>query len=960
MKKYFLLVISLSIYLCSFGQFYTFPDAGFRDFLKTKCPNCFNTQGQMDTTCPDIMTIKSLVVDRLVADITGVRFFENVDTFIIQPNNISVTQLPKSLVYLSARGAQYLPQLPATLVYIDCNGGNFYNNPFPSLPPNLEYLNLDGCSVKNIAYLPPKLNYLNVRGNYLTYLPTLPTELKYLDCSFGQITEIPPLPNGIKYLSISKNPLRSDLINLPDSLVTLFCFYDSLQTLPPFPSNLEEIDCSYNQLTVLPQLPNKVRILNVNGNLLAELPSLPNSLIEVYASQNKLLSLPQLPNKILKLYFERNSVSVLPTLPNTLKDLNCNYNLLSELPNLPSVLFDLKCNYNNISVLPTLPSGLKYLSCSNNKLQYIDAKHTSVLYMSCNDNKLDSISTPPLLGYLKCQNNKIKSLQDNPNMYTLDCSNNLISSLPNCPNLTTLDCSYNSITEIGTLDRVQRLYCNNNPLHCLPLLNSNLLWLRIKNTFITCLPNRNSFAEIDTLLLLCTNVAQICETNPYVSGKIYEDKNNNGKQDINEPIMENQIVQVLPNSWIGNSNEFGEYYLRLDSTVTNEWRCFNNSKYSVINPESYSLTPNSGGFQSDTFNFGIYYKPNIYDLEAQIFVDPPIPGFMTEAFFNVNNIGTIAQTSVQVKAKVPDGINFFNVIPYPDDIVDDTLFWNNISIGFNSAESFQYYYVTPVGTSLGKPIEFELWVNGIKGDTAPNDNYATSLRPVVGSFDPNDKQVNQESLPPNYNADSVKLMYKIRFQNTGTDTARNIVVRDTLSKKLNIKTLNVISSSHPYILVLRDENILEFIFTKIMLPDSNVNESASHGYIIFEINPMANLNTSEVIENSANIFFDFNDPVLTNKAITEFKVPSTINIGKQEELSLYPNPTTGNFILDLRDIKQAGTLNLMNINGKILKSIELNGNANQMQINVSELSNGLYVIVLRLKDKVLTSKLIKY
>jgi hypothetical protein len=48
------------------------------------------------------------------------------------------------------------------------------------------------------------------------------------------------------------------------------------------------------------------------------------------------------------------------------------------------------------------------------------------------------------------------------------------------------------------------------------------------------------------------------------------------------------------------------------------------------------------------------------------------------------------------------------------------------------------------------------------------------------------------------------------------------------------------------------------------LPDSNANEAKSHGYISLSIKPKKGLAEKTHIENFADIFFDFNEPVRTN------------------------------------------------------------------------------------------------
>jgi hypothetical protein len=48
------------------------------------------------------------------------------------------------------------------------------------------------------------------------------------------------------------------------------------------------------------------------------------------------------------------------------------------------------------------------------------------------------------------------------------------------------------------------------------------------------------------------------------------------------------------------------------------------------------------------------------------------------------------------------------------------------------------------------------------------------------------------------------------------------------------------------------------------LPDSNRNEAASNGYIVYRIKPKSTLLPGDTINNTASIYFDFNLPVQTN------------------------------------------------------------------------------------------------
>jgi len=105
----------------------------------------------------------------------------------------------------------------------------------------------------------------------------------------------------------------------------------------------------------------------------------------------------------------------------------------------------------------------------------------------------------------------------------------------------------------------------------------------------------------------------------------------------------------------------------------------------------------------------------------------------------------------------------------------------------------------------------------------------------------------------------------IRFQNTGTDTAFTVVIRDTISPHLNIETLRPGVASHDYRYDIEESNIAVFHFENIMLPDSNVNEVASHGFIKFNIQQKENNSIGTHIMNEADIYFDFNESIITNE-----------------------------------------------------------------------------------------------
>lgn len=145
---------------------------------------------------------------------------------------------------------------------------------------------------------------------------------------------------------------------------------------------------------------------------------------------------------------------------------------------------------------------------------------------------------------------------------------------------------------------------------------------------------------------------------------------------------------------------------------------------------------------------------------------------------------------------------------------------------------------------------------------------------IVDSYDPNEMSV----IPAGVGTQKIvqrneTLHYRIDFQNTGSDTAYNIVIVDTLSALLDFKTLKINIASHAFKTDIVGTNpiILRFEFEKIYLVDSAKDEKNSHGFITYSIAPNKNIVSGSKINSRAFIYFDFNTPVETNTAFVSIK-----------------------------------------------------------------------------------------
>lgn len=236
------------------------------------------------------------------------------------------------------------------------------------------------------------------------------------------------------------------------------------------------------------------------------------------------------------------------------------------------------------------------------------------------------------------------------------------------------------------------------------------------------------------------------------------------------------------------------------------------------------------------------------------------------------------------------------------------------------------------------------------------------------SIDPNDKLV----FPKGFTARGIvpygsRLEYRLRFQNVGNDTAFNVVVVDTLDAHLDPLSLEMGIISHPCQMQIQTtrqgKTFLKWTFANILLPDSNVNEAASHGVIQFRISPVEGLAQGTKVRNKAAIYFDFNPAVITNQTLTTLKdtvfLPPVISGNlfqvKTEAplVRLYPNPTHDGQIVLVYPSK--GEFQLFNLQGQLVWQKAVNQGEERLIFN---LPKGMYFANLITDSSRTTTKLL--
>ncbi|MEM6804680.1 MAG: T9SS type A sorting domain-containing protein, partial [Bacteroidota bacterium] len=257
------------------------------------------------------------------------------------------------------------------------------------------------------------------------------------------------------------------------------------------------------------------------------------------------------------------------------------------------------------------------------------------------------------------------------------------------------------------------------------------------------------------------------------------------------------------------------------------------------------------------------------DLVVNIASSPARPGFPVFIWIDAFNDGCIP-VSGEVVLVLDPLIIYNSSSPAPDTIIGDSLIWYVSNLDHDSPHFLATIEGTiSLNTMIGDQVCLDAFISSNTNDINPHNNTRDLCRHVVNAYDPNDKLALPQGLCEEgfIEADEV-LTYTIRFQNTGNADAINIFILDSLDQDFDINSLKIVGQSHaPMITEILEDRVLKFRFDNIHLPDSTTDEKNSHGYVMFEVAPLAGLATGTELTNRAGIYFDFNEPIITNTVL---------------------------------------------------------------------------------------------
>lgn len=470
-------------------------------------------------------------------------------------------------------------------------------------------------------------------------------------------------------------------------------------------------------------------------------------------------------------------------------------------------------------------------------------------------------------------------------------------------------------------------------------------------------------APVDFCMFNCENNADCAESLNLIA---FLDSNNNGIKDSGEQNFTygNFVYQVndsLVNQY-GTSNN-GYYYI-FDSNPTNSYDIQFDVNTDLTSYYTSAVTHNNITLPSGSGGNTLYFPvvnilPHVDARVSLINSGQPRPGFTYTVSILYQNYGSQTISNGTLNFTKDPNLTITNV---SEAGVLSTA--NGFSFDFTNIAPFESrsLYVTFLVPTIPTVALGDLVTNTtsiqISNDIDLSNNNTSLTQAIVGSYDPNDmteshggKIVHSTFTASDY------LYYTIRFENTGTASAEFIRVEDILDSQLDENTFEMISASHS-VNTKRNGNQLTWHFYNVDLPPTITNPAASHGYVYFKIKPKSGYAVGAIIPNTASIYFDYNPAIITNTFTTQFVQALSNSTFNSTTISLHPNPTSTNFVVNTTGIVKISEISIYDVTGK--KIFTMNENKlDRIAIDVSFFAKGIYLVEMTSEDhQKLTKKLI--
>ncbi|MCB0794502.1 MAG: VCBS repeat-containing protein, partial [Flavobacteriales bacterium] len=427
-----------------------------------------------------------------------------------------------------------------------------------------------------------------------------------------------------------------------------------------------------------------------------------------------------------------------------------------------------------------------------------------------------------------------------------------------------------------------------------------------------------------------------------IVGRVFNDVNANGTFDGADHGMANFRVEATDLS-ATFTNHSGMYSFQAVPGPYQVWLP-PVGDWTNTTPDNYQVsvtTLNNSALEKD---FGLHAVQAVVAASTELIHADPRCNEVVPFWITVTNTGTVTM-DLQALLLLDTLSTFIGSIPGPDGTNGSMPYWDMPSLPVGQQRSVQAFILMPnedhVGETLLDSLAITATVNG--GTQHFGSSSQVTLECAV---DPNDKLVLPQGVGEEHRtAMGSRLTYTIRFQNTGNAEAHDVLLIDSLSALLDLRTLTPLASSHTCRVHLQADGVLQVSYPDIHLPDSASDPLGSQGYFRFAIDHVPDIAFGARIENRAGIYFDQNAPIITN---TAFNTMGTEGPGTSvprpfgEDAVAFPQPAMDSFRV-VPGTAFTGNNRLILFDARGARIMTANSSQPVIQVDASRLEDGVYI-----------------
>jgi len=420
------------------------------------------------------------------------------------------------------------------------------------------------------------------------------------------------------------------------------------------------------------------------------------------------------------------------------------------------------------------------------------------------------------------------------------------------------------------------------------------------------------------------------------------------------------------------TNEDGNYSFRVPTgtyTISEQVNPYYPLSACQSNSNAVSVVAAAGCNTAVNFSSGMI---EIHDLKITTVnaTIRPIPGNDYQQKVIVKNLGTITESGIQLGYKHDGQLSFANASS-PDFVQLNSAgapYAYSIQSGFpslsaNGTDVMLLNFNTPTNIPLGTAVNFYDTVTNVAPievnwllDNTPWNNVSVLNTTVIGSYDPNYKEVSPagEGAAGIVSMETKEFDYTIHFQNEGTYFAQNIVVTDQLDADLDWSTFKPGYSDYEYSTTMSETGLITFTFANINLPWKNsYGDVLSSALVNYSIQRKTTTPVGTEFTNTADIYFDYNAPITTNTTLNTLgeSVAGVDEIAPNDvvgiTVDLYPVPASDYLNIRVNNLSksESATVSIIDLMGKVVLSdqVDLSAGSTLITENLSKLMTGTYL-----------------